>query len=101
MIAIEVAYALPERQKIIALSVTPGTTAQQAIEESNLQQLFPEITATPLSIGVFSRKVPLDYIVQPGDRIEIYRPLAKDPMDARRNRVKTKPRKGYSLSKRL
>lgn len=32
LIQVEVAYALPQRQKIIALLVEPGTSARQAVE---------------------------------------------------------------------
>ena len=31
------------------------------------------------AVGIFSRKVPLDYLLREGDRIEIYRPLKADP----------------------
>ncbi len=32
LITVEVAYALPHKQKIIALLVAPGTTALQAVD---------------------------------------------------------------------
>ncbi len=95
MICVEIAFALPDRQKIIELSVLPGTTAQQAIVQSNLQSFFPEIDLALLPLGVFSHSVEADYLVQSGDRIELYRPLSRDPKEARRTRVKRKPRKGY------
>ena len=95
MIRVEVAFALPDRQKIIALSVSPGTTAQQAIAQSNIQSFFLEIDLASLPLGIFSRSVEADYLVQSGDRIELYRPLSRDPKEARRTRVKRKPRKGY------
>jgi putative ubiquitin-RnfH superfamily antitoxin RatB of RatAB toxin-antitoxin module len=36
--------------------------------------------------------VPTDYVLQDGDRLEIYRPLKVDPRAARRARVKSKTR---------
>ena len=43
LITVEVAYALPHKQKIIALLVEPGTTALQAVERSEMVKFFPEI----------------------------------------------------------
>jgi len=37
-----------------------------------------------LSIGVFSQKVAHDYLLEEGDRLEIYRPLTADPKEVRR-----------------
>jgi putative ubiquitin-RnfH superfamily antitoxin RatB of RatAB toxin-antitoxin module len=39
-------------------------------------------------LGIFSRRVAADYPVEPGDRVEIYRPLDLDPMEARRKRAR-------------
>lgn len=42
-------------------------------------------------VGVFSLKKPLNYIVQDGDRVEIYRPLVADPMKQRKLKSKKRP----------
>ena len=42
-LAVEVAYATVERQKIIALDVEPGCTALAAVEQSGITEHFPEI----------------------------------------------------------
>lgn len=95
LIQVEVAYALPQRQKIIALLVEPGTTARQAVERSGIVRYFPEIDMATLTLGIFGQSLAgkgLDsadvHILQQGDRVEIYRPLICDPKDARRQRAK-------------
>jgi len=84
---IEVAYAKPEEQVIIALDLPTGTTAELAIFQSGLLQRFPEIDLAQNKIGIFSKLCKLDYVLRPGDRVEIYRPLLADPKVARRNRA--------------
>ena len=86
MINIEVVYASPQQERMIALQVPPGTTIEQAIVLSGLREQFPEIPAIP-SVGVFSQPKELHEEVFSGDRIEIYRPLLIDPTKARMQRV--------------
>jgi len=83
---IEVAFAAPERQLIVSLQVPAGTTVAQAIEASGIREEFPQIEAHP-TVGIFSRKVELDTELMHGDRVEIYRPLAADPKEARRRKA--------------
>lgn len=84
--AVEVAYATPGRQLIVKVQAPPGTTVAQAIEISAIRQQFPQIEPQPV-VGVFGRKVALDYPLSAGDRVEIYRPLMADPKEARRQKV--------------
>jgi putative ubiquitin-RnfH superfamily antitoxin RatB of RatAB toxin-antitoxin module len=86
LFAVEVAYATPDKQLIIALSVPAGTTASQAIELSNIREPFAQIEALPV-VGIFSEKVDLDYLMCAGDRLEIYRPLIADPKEVRRQKA--------------
>jgi putative ubiquitin-RnfH superfamily antitoxin RatB of RatAB toxin-antitoxin module len=85
MLSVVVAYATPQRQLVVKLQVPAGTTVEQAIEASALRVQFPAIEARP-SVGIFSRKVALDTPLATGDRVEIYRPLAVDPKEARRQK---------------
>jgi len=39
-VPIEVAYALPEKQRIIKLNVPPGTTALEAVMQSEIDAFF-------------------------------------------------------------
>ena len=83
-IEIEIAYALSERQTILSLTVPLGTNARDAVLRSDLQKQFNEIDTAHCRIGVFGRSVSDDYVLRPGDRVEIYRPLQIDPREARR-----------------
>ena len=85
-IAVEVAYATPREQLIVGLVVPEGATALEAVERSGIRIRFPEIAAGP-EVGIFSRKVSLDYPLAAGDRVEIYRPLIADPKEVRRRKA--------------
>ena len=84
---VEVVYATRERQKLVSLEVENGCTVGEAIERSGLQDEFPDLVIDPRAVGIFSRKVPPEHVLQPGDRVEIYRPLIADPKEARRQRA--------------
>ncbi|MDT8398476.1 MAG: RnfH family protein [Pseudomonadales bacterium] len=89
-IRVEVAYALPEKQDIIELKVVPGCTARQAVRDSGISSRFSEIDPEAATLGVFSKvldgktlPLPEDYVLEDGDRVEIYRPLQLDPKESR------------------
>ncbi|MGD2056888.1 MAG: RnfH family protein [Gammaproteobacteria bacterium] len=86
-ITVEVAYALPDRQLILELSVAPGTTLGQAIQASGILERFPEIDLSRNKVGVFGKLGSLDTVLQGGDRAEIYRPLIADPKQVRKQRA--------------
>lgn len=90
LIDIEVAYATPQRQAVVRLCLPPGSTLRQAVERSGLAGEFPEISLETCKLGVFGRPRKADDLLQPGDRVEIYRPLIADPKQARRARAKRK-----------
>jgi putative ubiquitin-RnfH superfamily antitoxin RatB of RatAB toxin-antitoxin module len=83
---IEVAHARPERQRVVELPFTEGMTALDAVEASGLVEEFALDPAT-LAIGVHGRRVDGSRLLSAGDRVEIYRPLAVDPREARRRSV--------------
>lgn len=68
------------------IEVSSGCTVIQAIEASGIAQSLPPGTIDPARLGLFARKVAPGQLVRDGDRIEIYRPLVLDPMEARRRR---------------
>ena len=88
-IQVEVAYALPDKQKIIAIDVEPGTTMMQAVEASCIVEEFPELDLSVAKFGIFGKAVrsPDSEVLKAGDRVEIYRPLIIDPKQARANRA--------------
>ena len=59
MINVEVAFALPDKQRIVELSVAVGTTALEAVEQANMGRFFenlPDLSTARL--GVFGKAVP-------------------------------------------
>lgn len=92
-IAVEVVYALPEKQYFYTVNVEEGATVEQAIKASGILDLRNDIDLTRNKVGVFSRPVKLGDEVQAGDRIEIYRPLLADPKELRRQRAERAAKK--------
>ena len=86
-ISVEVVYALPEKQYQLYVKVEQGSTVEEAILKSGLLELRREIDLATNTVGVYSRPVKLDDVLQEGDRIEIYRPLIADPKELRRQRA--------------
>ena len=84
-IDIEVAYARPDKQLILPLSVPAGTTIEEAIALSGIAKKFPEIDPGKLVAGIFGKRAMLDHRLANGERIEIYRPLKADPREIRRH----------------
>ncbi|KAB8309499.1 RnfH family protein [Erwinia endophytica] len=90
-IAVEVVYALPDKQYLYTVNVAEGSTVEQAIKASGLLELRSDIDlGNNNKVGVFSRPVKLSDEVHSGDRIEIYRPLLADPKELRRQRAAKK-----------
>ncbi len=93
-ITVEVAYALPDKQVLKVLSVSEGTTALEAVEQSGILQVFPEIDIASIQMGIFSQVLgtkglaePSAYQLKARDRVELYRPLIADPKEVRRRRA--------------
>ncbi|MEL0169914.1 MAG: RnfH family protein [Pseudomonadaceae bacterium] len=86
---VEVAYALPHKQKIVALNVPEGTSVLDAVRQSGLDQHFPELDLSNVSVGIFGKAVPkpAERALQAGERVEIYRPLIADPKEVRKQRA--------------
>ncbi len=87
-VTVEVVYAGEYVQKLIVVAVEEGASIEAVIEQSGILVLFPEIDLTRQKVGVFSHPRLLTDTIKAGDRIEIYRPLKIDPMEARRAKAK-------------
>ncbi len=81
---VEVAFAIKERQELVALDLVSGATVADAIRASGLQARFNEIDLDQLEAGIWGRVVDRETVLSDGDRVELYRPLERDPMEARR-----------------
>jgi putative ubiquitin-RnfH superfamily antitoxin RatB of RatAB toxin-antitoxin module len=98
-LSIEVCYALPEGQTLVAVDLPEGATLQQALDASGILQRYPQIDLGTQKVGVFGKLKPLDAVLADHDRVEIYRPLLVDPKVSRQRRVE-KTRKAGSIEGR-
>ena len=89
-IDVEVAFALPERQSLTRLSLETPVTVGEAITLSGIKEKFPEVNFKLTAQGIFGHPRSLDYPLQQGDRVEIYRELINDPRIVRRERANTR-----------
>ena len=87
-LTVEVVYADAAQPIRRRLEMAPDSTVMQAIEASGIIAWLPEAALDSTRLGIFSRRVSAEQVLQNGDRIEIYRPLQLDPMEARRRRVR-------------
>lgn len=88
MLKVDVVYIAQEQQPVhLFLELALGTTVAQALEYSRIYERYPE--TKNCTVGIYAQVVALDRLVQDGDRIELYRPLARDPKETRRKRAKS------------
>lgn len=87
MLSVTVVYLTPWRRWVLPVRVPAGTSLLAAVDASGIRQQAPELAGRPLDLGVFNRLRDGGDPVRDGDRIELYRPLAVDPKQARRARA--------------
>ena len=80
----------PGRAVEVAVEVAQGSSALDAIRASGVLEQFTEIDISSQWVGVWGRRCALETILKEGDRVEVYRPLAVDPKEARRRRARRK-----------
>ena len=90
-IAVEIVYALSDRQVLRRILLPHGSTVEDAIRVSGLRAAFPEMDTT--HVGIHGEPVPLTTVLRDRDRVEIYRPLRADPKEVRRRRAAKKSAK--------
>jgi len=86
-IDVEVAYALPNEQKLLLVEVDDGTDIKDVILASRILDDYPELDLGKLDVGIFGKMAKLNQTVRDRDRIEIYRPLIADPKEVRKRRA--------------
>jgi uncharacterized protein len=87
---VEVVYSPAPRQvKSWIVVLATGSTLESALRETAFSD-FPELRSERLVVG-------LSHLLQPGDRVEIYRALRVDPKVARRERFKRQGAKTAGL----
>lgn len=89
-VRVEVVYAARGYRISIKLRARAGETVAAIVRRSGILTQCPPDT-DPLrgkgGVGIFGERAALDAVPAAGDRIEIYRPLKRDPMEARRRRA--------------
>lgn len=83
ILRIEVAWALPQRQRLVALVLPAGSTVGDAIAASGLRDELPAV----LDTGIHGKRCAPEERLRDGDRVEIYRELVYDPKESRRRRA--------------
>jgi uncharacterized protein len=84
---VEVVYALPAGEDAVTLRLAQGATAADAVRASGMLERHPEIDLGRQKIGIYGRVVKAEAALCDGDRVEVYRPLALEPKEARRRRA--------------
>lgn len=84
LIEVQVACARPELQVVKVLSVPVGTRAREALKLSGIAAQFADLDLEHCALGIYGREISGERELQAGDRLEVYRPLHKDPRTARR-----------------
>ncbi len=90
-INVSVVYATANKQWLFELQVPRGTNAQELLISSGILEQVDALKgemAEQLDLGVYAQKISADYLLQEGDRVEVYRPLLADPKEVRRQLAK-------------
>ncbi len=100
MITVHLAYAeTAQCQHYLSLQVQTGTSLYEALAQAGWLSQFESLAlwceqvldievpkAKRWHVGIYAQKQPLSYLLQPSDRIEVYRSLSADPMSQRKNK---------------
>jgi len=78
---VEVVWALPGRQRVVRVKLDEGATAADAVVAAKLG-------VSPAALGRHGERIKPGTVLEQGDRVELLRPLAADPKEARRRRAR-------------
>jgi putative ubiquitin-RnfH superfamily antitoxin RatB of RatAB toxin-antitoxin module len=92
-IEVEVAFSAQARDvALVRLALPAGSRVVDALRAcpwpvlQRLPEAAPGTEAATWAVGIWGRPQPLDHPLRERDRVEVWRPLAVDPKDARRER---------------
>ena len=86
-IRVELVFVAPRIEILRALRLPAGASVADAIAAADLRAVCPDYRIDELATGIWGEKVSREQQLQEGDRVEIYRELVRDPMEARRLRA--------------
>jgi uncharacterized protein len=89
-IAVEVAYALPQRAIVKTFRLSAPATVADALARARIDPDYGAVDWDRAAVGIFGVPAARQRGLRDGDRIEIYRALAVDPKAARRARAQQK-----------
>jgi putative ubiquitin-RnfH superfamily antitoxin RatB of RatAB toxin-antitoxin module len=81
---VSVAYTGQNKQVWLHVQVPDGSTVSEAITQSGILSIFPEIDLSQQKFGVFGKFTKPDTKLNEGDRVEIYRAITADPATVKR-----------------
>ena len=84
---VEVVYALADVQDLVSLEMAQGGVAGEAVEASGICERHG-LLIKQLRLAIFGQTVSASQRLSSGDRVEILRDLAADPISARRSRAR-------------
>jgi len=87
---VEVAYAGPEGEAVVALDLPADATLADALARSDLIARL-RLDAGGLDYAIFGQRAAATTPLRDGDRVELLRPLRADPKAARRARAAENP----------
>jgi putative ubiquitin-RnfH superfamily antitoxin RatB of RatAB toxin-antitoxin module len=88
IITVELIHAQTDHLIRHVVSMTTGSTVEEAIALSGIERELTPGSVDREKLGIHGRKVAPDHRLGNGDRVEIYRNLVLDPMEARRRRAR-------------
>jgi hypothetical protein len=83
-----VAYATTEQQHLWNVELALSASIQDAITAARAQAPWLDVPWDDAPVGIFGELRARTDLPAEGDRIELYRPLPRDPREERRERVK-------------
>jgi putative ubiquitin-RnfH superfamily antitoxin RatB of RatAB toxin-antitoxin module len=87
---VEVVYAGAAQQHCVSVELAPGANIADAVAAARRTAGYPAFEAGDMQLGIFGKLATPETPLREGDRVEIYRPLLVDPMQARRRRARKK-----------
>lgn len=81
---VSVAYTGHYKQVWLHVQIPDGGTVNDAITQSGILAMFPEIDLSKQKFGVFGKFTKPDTKLNEGDRVEIYRAITADPATVKR-----------------
>jgi putative ubiquitin-RnfH superfamily antitoxin RatB of RatAB toxin-antitoxin module len=87
-----VAYATRDEQWLWTVELPDHATVADALAEAHALSKRDDVPWTTAPLGIYGHPCQRTDVPMDGDRIELYRPLASDPRERRRQQVQSQRR---------